>query len=348
MTESSPEWRVFPLEDALDRKQILAAVAYSLPGGSATRKSADYWSWKHVANSFGRSTGTYGMSLENAVVGVRSFMRWAFRCADGGLLRAVRAVDTSTAPNWRGRGVFTRLTLAAIEKLHAEGVDLIFNTPNSASGPGYLRMGWHCVGVMPLAIRPCRLSSGLLRRSSSAHQSPVPADFGMSELQRATDVLHAPSFLRLLKSHENARAQLGLRTPRDEQYLRWRYALHPQAHYFACVLQDAAGLAAVVLVRPNWRFGLREIVVVEIFARDADVLLAIRCLKNLAGTTRGDYLIAHFAAGSVERRALSRAGFLPVPGQGIRLFARSVAGALPEELTGPAGWDLSLGDLELF
>jgi GNAT superfamily N-acetyltransferase len=351
VSDAQASWRVCPLGDELERDRILAAVARSLPGGAATRKNADYWRWKHVDNPFGRSTGTFGLSADNSVVGVRSFMRWAFRTVDGHKLCAVRAVDTSTSPDWRGQGVFTRLTLAAIDDLRSEGADLIFNTPNTASGPGYLKMGWQRVATVPLAIRPCRplrLALGLLRRSGADDRVPNPAEFGMAELPRAEQLLAEPDFPNLLASHEKARPQAGLRTPRDPDYLNWRYARHPQVPYFACVLKEADGLTAVALVRPNWRFGLREIVVVELFARDADPVLARRCLSQLARSTHGDYLIGHFAAGSVERRALERAGYLPAPGQGIGLFARHVATPLPESLLDLSGWDLSLGDLELF
>lgn len=351
MNDARASWRVCPLGEELERERILAAVARSLPGGAATRKNADYWAWKHVDNPFGRSTGTFGVSPDDSVVGVRSFMRWAFRGVDGECLSAVRAVDTSTSPDWRGQGVFTRLTLSAIENLADEGVDLIFNTPNSASGPGYLKMGWQRVGTVPLAIRPCRpvrMALGLLRRSGVVDRVPEPAEFGMDQLPSAQTVLSGPDFESLLTSHEKARSQSGLRTPRDLDYLTWRYARHPQVPYFACVLNDDNGLAAVALVRPNWRFGLREIVVVELFSREADPVPARRCLSQLARSTCGDYLIGHFAAGSVERRALGRAGFLPAPGQGIGLFARNVDTPLGESLLGLTGWDLSLGDLELF
>ena len=57
--------------------------------------------------------------------------------------RAVRAVDTITAPEARGRGVFTRFTLAILsnEITRDDDVSFVFNTPNDQSRPGYLKMG---------------------------------------------------------------------------------------------------------------------------------------------------------------------------------------------------------------
>ena len=69
---------------------------------------------------------------------------------------AVRAVDTATDPEFQGRGIFTRLTLEALDELAADGVDFVFNTPNARSRPGYLKMGWQVVGRLAAAVRPTR------------------------------------------------------------------------------------------------------------------------------------------------------------------------------------------------
>ena len=74
MAEST--WRAAPLADRLESAGVLAAVSDSLPGNEVTRKTGDYWRWKHVNTPFGRSTGTVALSdADKEVMGVRSFMR---------------------------------------------------------------------------------------------------------------------------------------------------------------------------------------------------------------------------------------------------------------------------------
>lgn len=90
---------------------------------------------------------------EGALVGLRVFMYWAWR-TDGRELAAVRAVDTATHPKQRGRGVFSRLTLAVLEQVRAQGVSFVFNTPDRYSRPGYLRVGWQEVTKVPVFVRP--------------------------------------------------------------------------------------------------------------------------------------------------------------------------------------------------
>ena len=68
-------------------------------------------------------------------------------------MRAVRAVDTATHPDFRGQGVFSALTLGALEELRSDGVAFVFNTPNERSRPGYLKMGWQPVGQVRVLAR---------------------------------------------------------------------------------------------------------------------------------------------------------------------------------------------------
>ena len=132
---------------------------------------------------------------------------------------AARAVDTATDPDFQGRGIFTRLTLEALDALPADGVDMVFNTPNAQSLPGYLKMGWEEVGRLAAAVRPTRWRFvrvvGTARRPASREFVPsvvgVPAGDGLAD-HGAVD--------RLL---EAAPAPLGLATRRSGRYLQWRY-----------------------------------------------------------------------------------------------------------------------------
>src|SRR5207247_2560043 len=122
-----------------------------------------FFRWKHVDNPFGRSFMLVA-EAEERILGLRAFMRWRF-AAGGREVGAVRAVDTATHPDFQGRGIFSLLTRAALDSLPAD-VGFVFNTPNEKSGPGYLKMGWHEVGRIPIAIR-VRNPMGFVRRARS-------------------------------------------------------------------------------------------------------------------------------------------------------------------------------------
>src|SRR5437867_2251138 len=104
---------------------------------------------------------------DDRIVGFRTFIRWRFR-VDDDVVDAVRAVDTATDPAHQGRGIFSRLTLGALDELRGENVGFVFNTPNDQSRPGYLKMGWRIVGRVPIAVMPG--SFGALRKLPAAHR----------------------------------------------------------------------------------------------------------------------------------------------------------------------------------
>ena len=99
----------------------------------------------------------------------------------------MRAVDTATHPEYQGRGIFTRLTHAALDELEREGVAFVFNTPNDQSRPGYLKMGWDVVGRLPVLVRPrsVRRALRMLRARTPAGRWSEPTAAG----DPAADVL---------------------------------------------------------------------------------------------------------------------------------------------------------------
>lgn len=99
----------------------------------------DKFLWKHFENPFGISYGLLAID-NNAIVGLRMFMRWEFR-EGAKILKSIRPVDTCTHPDYQGKGIFKRLTLTGLDNIKDE-YDLIFNTPNENSRPGYIKMGW--------------------------------------------------------------------------------------------------------------------------------------------------------------------------------------------------------------
>ena len=152
-----------------DRPAVLALLADSL-GWARDDSFADFFDWKHRQNPFGPSPAWVAVA-DDEIVGFRTFLRWEFEHPDRRRRRAVRAVDTATAPAYQGRGVFRALTTTAVAELTDDGVDFVFNTPNDQSRPGYLRMGWFDVGRLPLEARTTRIA-GLWRMRTAR----VPAE----------------------------------------------------------------------------------------------------------------------------------------------------------------------------
>jgi GNAT superfamily N-acetyltransferase len=289
---------------------------------------AAFFDWKHRQSPFGASPAWVAVA-DGRMVGFRTFMRWEFG-RDDDVVRAVRAVDTATHPDYQGRGIFTKLTLHALGELEAEGVAFVFNTPNAKSRPGYLKMGWQLVDTLPVLARP-RTPQSLVRMA----RARVPAE--KWSLPSAAGIAAADA----LADHEAVAELLastppvpGLRTRRTPAFLSWRYSFAPLA-YRALLVGDsvADGLA---LFRLRRRGAVLE-------AAMADILLPAgrggsrsKLVRHALKLSRAD--VAVQIAGATDR-------WKRLPGVGPTLVWRAVS----EQSCPPIGsWRLSLGDVEIF
>jgi GNAT superfamily N-acetyltransferase len=321
-----------------DLPRVLGLLGVSLGGGPVGRRSPELFTWKHLDNPFGRSLLLVA-EHQDRLIGLRAFMRWRFRAGQR-TLAAVRAVDTATHPDFQGMGVFSRLTRTALQALDGQ-VDLVFNTPNGKSGPGYLKLGWQEVGKVPVAVRvrrPLRLLlSGRARPGGAGPAPPVTA-------APAAEALADEAAVAVLLAREPGPG--GLATPRTPEYLRWRYGAAPLLGYRAVIEERGGELAGMALFRIRPRGRLWESTVTEVLA-GGDPVTARRLLHRVARSAAVDHLTLHAPAGTPPARAARRAGFLPSPA-GILLVANPRTAGLSPDPTRLDAWALSLGDLEVF
>jgi GNAT superfamily N-acetyltransferase len=313
-----------------DRPEVLALLRASLGWGDEARYHG-LFAWKHEASPFGPSPAWVARDGDR-MVGFRTFMRWEFEL-DGDVLHAARAVDTATHPDYQGRGIFQRLTLHALEELRAEGVGFVFNTPNRASRPGYLRMGWQEVGRLPVRIRPRGL--GALGRIARAR---IPADRWPLERRAlpgvpAVEVLENEELVGSLLARRQVASDL--RTHRTPAYFAWRYGLASLGYRVLLVGDDARDGLVV------WRLRSRQ-TAVEVAILDA--------LWPPSAATHGSPVLRLLRECGADYamalgRAMPGARSVPLPRQGPVLTWR---GLVHEAAPPLARWQLTLGDVELF
>ncbi|MGN6330772.1 MAG: GNAT family N-acetyltransferase [Motilibacteraceae bacterium] len=325
-----------------DEAQVLALLTASLAGGPTGRREAEFLRWKHQENPFGRSPALVAVE-GGTVVGVRFLLRWRLRLGNEDF-RAVRMVDTATHPDHQGRGIFKRLTLAALERW-ADEIDLVFNTPNSNSRPGYLKMGWQEVGALPISLRVRRPLAFARGAVAAARRVPVPPGDLRANGSSAAEVL--PGLLD--DGHLTpllGRRPHGLHTPLTPEFLRWRYAEVPGLRYEVFPSRRGGELVGLGIGRRRRRGPLVELTLAELLTKPDDDDARGLVLSAAAKAPGIDHVAVHLPS-APERNAAIRRGYLPIPRQGMVLTVRPGL-ATPSAGRALSDWSLSLGDLEVF
>ena len=327
-----------PFQDE-DQQEVLDLLTASLGTGPAGKRTPELFRWKHLENPFGRSILVVAVA-DDRIIGLRAFMRWRFVAGDQ-TIEAMRAVDTATHPDYQGRGVFSELTRTALEEARARA-DLVFNTPNEKSLPGYLKMGWVPVGRVPIAVRVRRPIAFLrtFRGRGSASPKVRVGGVAASQVLLEGDVV---SDLLLRIEHPGPR----LATPWTLEYLRWRYGSAPVLGYRAIALRGPRGLDGLAFFRVRPRGGSWETTVSDVLVPSGSVSGGARLLRLVAMASRTDHLTCSFPRGSAAGRASRRAGYLRAPG-GMTLVTNPLRAGITPDPTALRSWALSLGDLEVF
>ncbi|MEZ5408170.1 MAG: GNAT family N-acetyltransferase [Acidimicrobiales bacterium] len=318
-----------------DEDAVLAVCARALQwagdGGDAA-----FFHWKHRLNHFGSSPVWVAEDLvdgQPALVGVRVMMLWELlRPSDGTTLRMARAVDTATLPSHQGRGIFSTLTMAAVDALTREGRHAIFNTPNAKSGPGYLKMGWSSLGRVPVRVRPRRPGAlvAMTRGRTAAERWGLPCDVGLPPSVALADQGRIEALLASVPKPAR------WHTPVSVGYLRWRSGFEPLQCRFALIGSEVED--GLVLFRVRQRGGLRQLSLLHVLA-PARGPSPRRAIGRLLKATGSDLAMATGAEAGLG------AMLAPVPRIGPELLWRPLA---DPGVPSPADLSLPLGALELF
>jgi GNAT superfamily N-acetyltransferase len=289
-----------------DIPSIVELLKLSL-GESLMPKSEAFWRWKHMDNPFGKSPVLLAYDNEK-LIGVRAFMRWEWT-RGGETIKAVRAVDTATHPQYQGQGIFRKLTLQLVEQCQAEGVQFIFNSPNKISKPGYLKMGWETLGRMKLYVKPVL---GL--------KSIVEKDKGLVKELDAIDTKYIGT---------------SLVTHITPAFLQWRYTQNPNISYQTLKVEHNGTHDTIVYRLKAGRLGL-EFRICEQFGEASGSIFQKQLVK-----------VARASGARLITSARPLPGLLTIGlNRGPEITIRKLS-SLHNSLTF-SQWNPTLGDMEVF
>ncbi len=302
-------------------------------GELAGMRTEEYWRWKHTQNPFGCSPVLLA-SKQDTLIGLRAFMRWRF-CYQGKSIDAFRAVDTATHPEHRGQGIFSTLTVALIDQVTSGTPSIIFNTPNSKSMPGYLKMGWKEVGKTRLRVKVHPVNM-------------VQHRFGNKTTHRQPEPFTLPDDIdSLLNTWKQSQTHQVI-SEYHPDYLRWRYQQIPVLKY-GMHLSRQGNSACMIMYRLKQSNALCELRLTEVIYVGTERKAVVqRAIQELSETYQpGVITVLADAAGELD--AMLPVGFFPAEKRGLTITGRKVNDeGLESLLLNYKEWYLSAGTLELF
>jgi GNAT superfamily N-acetyltransferase len=297
--------------------EVISLLKISL-GEDRIPKTEALWNWKHRQNPFGESPVLLAESA-GKIIGVRAFLKWEY-IRESKVIPAQRAVDTAVHPDFQGQGIFSQLTRKLLEKSRLEGTELIFNTPNPKSTPGYLKLGWEKWDRLPIKFKP-----GFGWGNANPSDSSLPWE---KVSQLVEDIEQREQDHPKLKTHL------------VKGYLHWRYRDCPIVDYR--VISDLESYLLIYRIKDSsWGKELRLCDLFTLGNVNAKSLSAQ--LKQLEKTEKPRFVTISGLSSSKELPRIWR--YLPSLPMGPLVTLKQLNPQL-QPLNLP--WSWSLGDLEVF
>jgi hypothetical protein len=247
---------------------------------------------------------------------------YRFECS-GNEQRMIVAVDAMTAPEFRRRGLLTRVVSQAHDTWRSQGIAFVIGLPNQQWGSRTTALGWQVLFPLQWLVRPLRPEALLARR------------LRLPQLRRATLIgalwnRHWSGRLRLddridMESVSSADESFDeiwrdcgkdwlYSTVRDRAWVHWRFFSRPATAYDVIVARrrgSPCGYAAYRIIRREGQVTaqLAELTAGRADAGTQDALLAEVIDKSLTGSAES---IATLAVPGTENYVrLKRNGFIP-------------------------------------
>ena len=321
-----------------------------------TRISAEHWRWKLAVNR------VPGSNVWLAVSGERPVFQYAgiaqrYRLDEREVVAMV-SVDTMTHPDFRRRGLLTKVATQAYTAWREGGAAFVIGLPNQQWGSRTQALGWielfplswTALPLRPEALLARRLKAPWLRHArwmSALWLRFLPARRRHDAGIEVTEVTHADAGFDELWAR--LRGEQAFASVRDSAWVNWRFLGSPLRRYQVMAARrdgQTLGYVAFRIVKSDARVSihLAEIITAsdEIPARDQ--LMAVLVERALAAGAETIVTLA-IPETSTARWLRSR-GFFQGPGFSVQLVP--LATDLPlERLKNRREWLLNGADFDV-
>jgi GNAT superfamily N-acetyltransferase len=299
-----------------------------------------YWTWMIKESPDALGVSVVAVDASSEVVGHAASISRGFHV---GGVRSIcgQSVDAMTHPDWQRQGINRALNELLVQRNVAASIPYLMGFSNENSTHTVLEhQGRKVVGKFPVLVRPLTVVRGMMHWARSSADSPTP---------RTAEI---PEDVEGLWMSRGDGTRVGV--ARDHSYLQWRYR-RPGGAYVPVELREGGELKGIGVLGLRIQARLMTAFVMDAFVQNDDRRLwkrLVRAMTRAARSLRCDAICALAFPRSPDRRAYTRAGFLPVP---EKLNPEQIVFSLrttgpdqgADDAWDPAAWRLSWGDTDL-
>lgn len=296
--------------------------------------SAEYYEWQFFDCVFG---GGYSKGVwvdGKLVVHVGYTPRLAIINGRPGKVLSNHTVMTD--PEYRGRGLYSKLIVWALNQFAEEGWDMVWSHPNQQSHPVQM-------------IHPRYVDITLLPAFSwrSKEATCIPESIALDERFKPCGEF-SEEYRRLCEVTVGGALYAFKRSP---EYLSWRYSRHPVAKYFLCEHRSARTLLSAAIFKLYPQDNPTRVNIVEWLCSDEDRETAEKPIKEIINFARKFNLevqLWHSVYDRTRRHWLERLGFE----NSLPIFYFGIYALQSPERLGPytdfRNWYTTMGDHDVF
>jgi len=268
------------------------------------------------------------------------------------------SVDTMTAPEFRRRGLLTRVAASAYDAWRDAGVAFVIGLPNEQWGSRAAALGWQPLFALQWLVRPLhpqailarKLNMPWLQRASLA--AAAWNRLWQGRLQRDPQLCTEPASQAgqaLDQLWEQCKSDWMFSTIRDRAWVHWRFLSSPSRAYQLTLARRAGQPTGYSVHSLSRTAGGVCAHLAELFAARADSATRDTLLYELIGTlvaAKVESVFTLAVPGTAHYRSLRRAGFFPQRAFSVQLVP--LRAQLPlRAMLDPERWNLSGADFDV-
>ena len=286
--------------------------------GDVEINNPSYFNWQYRDNPNGKALVLLARDdSSNLIVGTNTIIPMKL-FVDDEIITSSLACNVQVHPDYRKKGIFSKLLLSMPKFALANNINSLFAIPNDNSFKAFINEGSIEITHLPLLIKPIRLSKYF---EFPLKQILKPFDIFWKKRNISLNNIEEfhedfdDSFENLTKKTSN---RISVMNSRRKEFLNWRYKNHPTQKYQIFILKINNELIGYIITKIHY-IGKKKIGVILDYVVDANFKDKSQ-LKNLIDKVilyfwdnKVSVAIATSRNGILENQLLQNSGFFVAP-----------------------------------